>query len=130
MSDQETPSRDIGAIFKQIFGGLLVLFGGGCVVVWLPSISYLADDAFWFLAPGLVALALGVAVLRQGFGIIFGGLLMLFGLGGVGLGLVGVRVGDVDLYRNGLAIGLASLILGVWLLLKALRQRRNDTRED
>ena len=68
MSDRETPSRGIGAVFAGIFGGLLVLFGGGCVVVWLLFALGLWGEfgsyLLLWLAPGLVALALGVPLLR------------------------------------------------------------------
>ena len=80
MSDRETPSRGIGAVFTGIFGGLLVLFGGGCVVVWVFVYAGLVTGAdpyvsnpLGFLAEflplialGLASLVLGVALLRRG----------------------------------------------------------------
>ncbi len=66
--------------------------------------------------------------------IIFGGLLMLFGGGCVGLWLRGVVLGQVALADESvlpvLALGLAVLALGVVLVLKGMRQSRNDTRND
>lgn len=147
MSDQETPSRGIWIIF----GGLLTLFGGGCVVAWVSFVvSYLnsgdsfayfrdlAADLSFLPAIGLAAFALGAVVLRQGLRqsrndtrkVILGGLLTLFGGGMVVLGLWRGGLGRYVSLPIGLATGLATLALGVPLLRQGLRQRRNDTRRD
>ena len=146
MSDRETPSRGIWIIF----GGLLTLFGGGCVVLWVSFVvSYLNSDSFasfrvlaadtgFLPAIGLAAFALGAVLLRQGLRqsrndtrkVILGGLLTLFGGGMVVLGLWLGGLGSYVSLPIGLATGLATLALGVPLLRQGLRQRRNDTRKD